>query len=212
MLEECLGVEVRLEGDGCPLADASAATGVPLDAEPPQLRDDGFALLRFSAPAEADLEAVLDEDGRLRYLHAAPAGDRTLYRCLSRQRCVVHALISAGFLVETLQYRGGAARVVGAVVGHEVLRGVMDAAGETVGARLERVYPMGPGEDTGVERRWDLTPAQAEALVAAHAAGYFTVPRGTTAGEVAADLDLSKSAFLERVRRGLDTLLGQVLE
>ena len=212
MLDEALGVEVRLEGDGCPLADASRVAHTVIDADPPQLRDDGYALLRFAAPADDGLVDVLDADDRLRYLHVAGTGGRRLFRCLSLDPCVVHALVSAGFLVESLRYRAGAATVVGAVVGHEVLQGVMDAAGDTVGATLERVYPMGAAGGATVEQRWDLTPAQAEALREAHAAGYFSVPREATATEVADALGISKSAFLERLRRGQDALLDQVLE
>lgn len=211
MIDEALGVEVRLEGDGCPLADASRVANATIDADPPQLRDDGYALLRFSAPADDGLADVLDADDRLRYLHVARADGRMLFRCLSLDPCVVHALVSEGFLVESLRYRAGVAHVVGAVVGHEVLRGVMDTAGDTVGARLERVYPMGPGVGATVQQRWDLTPAQAEALRAAFEAGYFAVPREATAAEVADGLGISKSAFLERLRRGQSALLEQVV-
>lgn len=211
MIDEALGVEVRLEGDDCPLAEASRVANVTIDADPPQLRDDGYALLRFSAPTDDGLAAALDADDRLRYLHAAESDDRTLFRCLSLHPCVVHALVSEGFLVDSLRYRAGTAHVVGAVVGHEVLQGVMDTAGDTVGARLERVYPMGAAGGSTVEQRWNLTPPQAEALRAAYAAGYFTVPREATATEVADELDISKSAFLERLRRGQSALLEQVV-
>jgi predicted DNA binding protein len=211
MIDEALGVEVQLEGGGCPLADASEIGGATIDAEPPQLRDDGFALLRYSAPTNDGLVDYLDDDDRIRYLHVDRTDGRMLFRCLSKQPCVVHALVSKGFLIETLRYQGGSARVVGAVVGHEDLQGVMDTAGNTVGARLERVYPMGSSVETGIAQRWNLTPAQAEALEAAHAAGYFNVPRDTTASEVAAELDISKSAFLERLRRGQSAVLDRVV-
>ena len=211
MIDEALGVEVRLEGDGCPLADASSVANAVIDADPPQLRDDGYALLRFSAPADDGLVEVLDADDRLRYLHVAEADGRMLFRCLSLQPCVVHALVSEGFLIESLRYRAGTAHVVGAVVGHEVLQGVMDTAGDTVGARLERVYPMGPGGGAAVEARWNLTPAQAEALRVAYEEGYFAVPRESTASAVAEVLGISKSAFLERLRRGQSALLEQVV-
>lgn len=210
MIEEALGVEVRLEGDDCPLADASRRADATLEAHPPQLRDDGYVLLRFAGSADDALVAALEADDRLRYLHGARDDDRVRFRCLSKQPCVVHALVGEGLLVESLGYRAGTARVVGAVVGHDVLRGVMDAAGGTVGVRLERVYPLGPTGGADVEGRWDLTPAQAEALRAAHAAGYFAVPRTTTASEVAAELGISKSAFLERLRRGQSSLLDRV--
>lgn len=211
MIDEALGVEVRLEGDDCPLAEASRVANVTIDADPPQLRDDGYALLRFSASADGGLAEVLDADDRLRYLHAAESDGRTLFRCLSLHPCVIHALVSEGFLVESIRYRAGSAHVVGAVVGHEVLQGVMDTAGDTVGARLERVYPMGSEGGSTVEQRWNLTPPQAEALRVAHEAGYFSVPREATASEVADELGISKSAFLERLRRGQSALLEQVV-
>ncbi|MFC4359009.1 helix-turn-helix domain-containing protein [Halobium salinum] len=212
MIEECLAVEFRVTGDDCPLAVATRATGVPVDCEPPQHRDDGNELLRFGAPHSDALAETLDADERIRYLHRAVDGDRDEYRCLSKHPCAVHELTNAGFMAESLSYRDGEERHVGAVVGHDVLRGVLEAAGETVGVRLERVYPLGPESGgSGATRRWDVTPAQEAALRAALDMGYFTVPRGATASDVADELGISKSAFLERLRRGQDGLLRGAL-
>lgn len=209
MIEECLVVEFRVHGDDCPLAAATRDTGGVVDARPPQLRADGNTLLRFSS-ATPGLAAALDADDRIRYLHVS-RGDRDEYRCLSKHPCVVHELVDAGLLVDALRYRNGEARITGAVVGHDVLRGVLDTAGDAVGVTLQRAYPLGDEDETPVADRWGLTPAQEDAIRAAHDAGYFTVPRGATAADVAATLDVSKSAFLERLRRGQDRLLGQVL-
>ncbi|QLG26738.1 helix-turn-helix domain-containing protein [Halorarum halophilum] len=210
MIDECLVVEVRVTGDDCPLAAATRATGTRVEAEPPLLRRDGNALLRFSAPRGEDLAGALDADEHVRYLHRSRGDGRDRYRCLSMHACVVHDLIDAGFMAESLTYAEGEGRFEGAVVGREVLRGVMEAAGEAVGVTLERVYPLGPqsGDAAG---RWDVTPAQEAALRAAMAAGYFSVPKGATAQQVADHLDISKSAFLERLRRGQATLFAQVL-
>jgi predicted DNA binding protein len=210
MIAECLLVEVRVSGDDCPLADASRVCGVTIDARPPQLRSDGYALLRFSAPAGTDLAATLDADERIRYLHASTTDGRENFRCLSKRPCVVHELTDAGFLGERLQYRDGVEYHAGAVVGRDVLRGVLAAAGRTVGATLERVTPLSDDETTPVGQRWDLTPAQEEALRAAFEMGYFAVPKETTAEAVAAELGVSKSAFLERLRRGQATLFGEL--
>ncbi|QLG62602.1 helix-turn-helix domain-containing protein [Halorarum salinum] len=209
MIEECLVVEVGVTGDACPLAAATRSSGTRVEAEPPLLRRDGNALLRFSAPAGEDLAEALDADERVRYLHRSRADGRDSYRCLSMHPCVVHDLIDAGFMAESLTYAGGEGRFEGAVVGRDVLRGVMEAAGEAVGVTLERVYPLGP-EPGDAAGRWDVTPAQEAALRAALAAGYFSVPKGATAGEVAAELGVSKSAFLERLRRGQAALFEQV--
>ncbi|AGN00429.1 transcriptional regulator [Salinarchaeum sp. Harcht-Bsk1] len=212
MIDECLGVEVRIEGDGCPLADATRATGASVDARPPLLRADGNALLRFSGPARDDLADALDADDRIRYLYRSRTDDRHTFRCLSTRPCVVHDLISAGFLVDSLAYGPERTAVTGAVVGQDVLQGVMETAGETVGVELERVYPLGPEDDAPVARRWDLTPAQAESLRTATAMGYFTVPRRTTASEVADAMGISKTAFLERLHRAQHALCSQAFD
>ncbi|UIP00590.1 helix-turn-helix domain-containing protein [Halobaculum sp. CBA1158] len=209
MIEECLAVEVRVSGDDCPLAEATAATGTRVRAEPPQLRDDGNVLLRFGAPRTDDLGAALDADDRIRYLHRSRTDERDTFRCLSKHPCVVHELVSAGLLVEDVTYRAGDATVSGAVVGHEVLRGVMTTAGETVGVRLARTYPLRE-EESPVAERLGLTPPQAEALRAAADAGYFAVPREASSEAVAAELGVSKSAFLERLRRAEATLYGEL--
>lgn len=209
MIAECLAVEFAVTGDDCPLAAASERAGVAVECHPPQRRDDGNVLLHFTAPSSDALAAALDDDERVRYLHRARGEDRDTYRCLSKRPCVVHVLTDAGFMVESLTYRDGEERHVGAVVGHEVLEGVMAAAGEAVGVQLKRVSPVGP-EAEEPEHRWDVTPAQAEALRTALAMGYFSVPKEATATEVADELGIGKSAFLERLRRGQAGLLSQV--
>ena len=211
MIEECLVVEFSVTGDDCPLAEAARETGATIDARPPQGRSDDNDLLRFSAGEGADeLAAVLDADDRIRYLHASRTDSRTNFRCLSKHPCVVHELTDAGFMAETLQYRDGVERYTGAVVGHDVLQGVLAAAAETVGVTLERVFPLGSEDDEAVAQRWDVTPAQTEALQAALDRGYFEVPREAAATEVADELGISKSAFLERLRRGQGRLFDQV--
>ena len=208
VLSECLVVEFRVTDDGCPLAEASRATETAIEAAPPLRRGDGYTLLRFSAPTAVG--EALDADDRVRYLHRAETDDTYTYRCLSKARCVVHRLIDEGFLVESVGYRDGVERHVGAVVGQDVLDGVLAAAGEAVGVRLERVSPLREEGEDGVDARWDLTPAQAEAMEIALEMGYFEVPKAVTAEAVAAELDLSKSALLERLRRGQAALLRQV--
>jgi predicted DNA binding protein len=210
MISECLVVEFEVTGDGCPLADASAAVDGTVDAAPPLLRRDGYTLLRVSTTAEG-LDATLQRDDRIRYLHHATADGRETFRCLSKEPCVVHRLIDQGFLVESIRYEGGRERHVGAVVGLEVLRGVMSAAGDA-GVELVGMSPLGEEGERPVAGRWGLTPAQAEALRRAHERGYFEVPKGATAAEVAADIGVSKSAFVERLRRAEAAVFGKVFD
>lgn len=210
MIEECLAVEFRIRDDGCPLADATAATGIEINAQPPQLRADGYALLQFSSTRSERLVETLDADDRLRYLHVSRADGRYRYRCLSKQPCVVHDLIDGGFIVERLRYRNGDAALFGAVVGREVLKGVMETASETVGVRLERVYPLQAEAEDLPSQRWDLTPAQEECIRVALELGYFAIPRETSSETVADELGISKSAFLERLRRAEASLFRQI--
>lgn len=209
MIDECLVVEVGVTGDECPLSVAASATGTVIEAQPPLLRRDGNALVRFSAERDDDLAGVLDADERVRYLHRARHGDRDEYRCLSLHPCVVHELVNEGFMAESLSYRPDGARFAGAVVGREVLQGVMSAAGDAVGVTLERVYPLG-SESGGAAGRWDVTPAQEAAIRTAHEMGYFGVPKACTASEVAGELGIGKTAFLERLRRGQAALFEQL--
>lgn len=212
MIEECLVVEFRVTGDDCPLARATRKAEATVECRPPQARSDGNALLRFSVRGEREaLCECLDKDERIRYLHASNINETANVRCLSKEPCVVHRLVDVGFMAESLQYREGVETYLGAVVGHDVLRGVLEAAGEAVGVTLERVYPLGSEEGASVAQRWDLTPAQEAALRTAVEMSYFEIPREATAGEVAVELGIGKSAFLERLRRGERALFTQVL-
>ena len=210
MISECLMTELRIAGDSCPLADASRATGTTIDAAPPLLRTDGNVLLRFSADPDQELTNYLDADDRIRYLYTSQDNDRVNYRCLSLDPCVVHDLITAGFMVKSLRYRNGNAVVEGAVVGYDIIQEVMETAGETVGVQLERVYALPSEADASVAKQWDLTPAQEASVRAAVEHGYFRVPREATAAEVAAEMNISKSAFLERLRRAQHSLFTQL--
>jgi len=209
MIAECLVVEFRVTGDDCPLAEATRATGATADANPPLRRSDGHSLLHLTASDPAVGEE-LDGDDRIRYLHGAAADGRHSYRCLSTEPCVVHRLVDAGFLVDAIHHRAGTERYLGAVVGQDVLHGVLGAAGETVGVTIDRISPLGDEGDEPVARRWDLTPAQAEAVETAFRMGYFSVPREATASEVADRIGISKSAFLERLRRAQSVFFGHV--
>lgn len=77
-----------------------------------------------------------------------------------------------------------------------------------VAYRLERVYSVAEkAEDpAGV-----LTDQQRDALVVAADAGYFAVPRETTMADLGRELGISEQATSERIRRGVDAVLDEVL-
>jgi predicted DNA binding protein len=210
MIDECLAVEFRVRNDDCPLAEATETIDVEIDARAPQRRSDGYDLLQFGATRSDALTAVLDDDDRISYLHVSHTDGRSRYRCLSKHPCVVRRLIDGGLIVETLRYRNGAATIFGAVVGRDVLKGVMAAAGETVGVTLERVYPLEAEARESPAQRWNLTPAQEACLRTALELGYFEIPREASSESVADELGISKSAFLERLRRAEAALFRQL--
>jgi len=210
MIRECLRVEFEIRNDDCPLAEATRSADTTVDASPPLLRDDGNVLLRFSAPTETGLTDVLEADSRIRYLYRSEAGERYNYRCLSVHPCVVHNLVNNGFMVESLSYRNGSAVLTGAVVGREILTEVMQTAGQTVGVRLKRVHSIGSDADTAVAKQWGITTAQEESIKRALQLGYFEIPREATADEVAAEIGISKTAFLERLRRAQRRLFDEL--
>lgn len=63
---------------------------------------------------------------------------------------------------------------------------------------LERLYEStnSPGTVPGMSEK------QREALLAAYEAGYFAVPRQASLEDIAVSLDISRSAFAERLQRG----------
>jgi predicted DNA binding protein len=71
---------------------------------------------------------------------------------------------------------------------------------------LERIYRV-PGAGGPAPR--GLTDGQAEALRLASEGGYFAVPREMTLGDLADDLDISRQAASERLRRAVGSLLDE---
>lgn len=201
MIEECLRVAFIIKGDGCPLADASAATEISIEAQSPQLRSDGYALLKFTAQQSKALREQLDADDRISFLHVAETDENDIYRCLSKDPCVVHELVNNGLLVDSIQYQNQQTIVSGAVVDRGVLQKVVNSSQDDIEISLRYLYPLNEGSGSQIDRRWDLTSRQEECLQMAADMGYFSIPRKADASEVANELDISKSAFLERLRR-----------
>lgn len=66
-------------------------------------------------------------------------------------------------------------------------------------------------EEAAASHGWSLTSPQREALLLAHDAGYFEVPRETALADVATDLDVSDQAVSARLRRGTAALVEDTL-
>jgi hypothetical protein len=59
--------------------------------------------------------------------------------------------------------------------------------------------------------RYGLSEPQREILLLAAEEGYFEVPREASLADLADDLDVSSQAASERLRRGLDSVVGQAI-
>ena len=74
---------------------------------------------------------------------------------------------------------------------------------------IERTYTL--TEATGVGRRFALSQAQREALLLALRRGYFETPSETSLDELGEELGISRQAVSNRIRRGNEKLLREVL-
>lgn len=83
----------------------------------------------------------------------------------------------------------------------EALSGFVDVClDRDLSFRIDAIY-SGTGGDDGLG--WAVTDVQWEALIAAHEAGYFDIPRSASLEEVADRLGVSSQAVSERLRRGM---------
>ncbi|NUB91939.1 helix-turn-helix domain-containing protein [Haloterrigena sp. SYSU A558-1] len=74
---------------------------------------------------------------------------------------------------------------------------------------VERTYTLTEESERG--RRFGLTAEQREALVLALQRGYFATPSEADLDELAAELDISRQAVSDRIRRGNEKVLRRVL-
>jgi predicted DNA binding protein len=74
--------------------------------------------------------------------------------------------------------------------------------------RLDRLYWTTGDANAGA---CGLTADQQDALETAHREGYFDVPRGISQAELADKLGISPSAVSQRIRRGMDQVIGSEL-
>lgn len=74
---------------------------------------------------------------------------------------------------------------------------------------VERTYTLTEDSDRG--HRFDLSEEQREALVLALRNGYFETPSEADLDELAAELDITRQALSDRIRRGNEKVLRRVL-
>jgi predicted DNA binding protein len=219
MISNGLTVGFQVTEDDSPLERVTERTGTDVHCcPPPQLRRDGNVLLRFRTrdDGEAIAEHLLGDD-RVSHVFHSCEGTRDGVRCLSEKPSSLHTLTNAGFLPTTVRYVDGTGFFRGEVVGRDVLKNVLQAAGSTIGIHVRNIYrieedPEDAASSVATPDRWDLTPAQEEALETAYRMGYFEMPRAATTAGIAAELDISKSALLQRLQRAERAIVGKLFD
>ena len=78
-----------------------------------------------------------------------------------------------------------------------------------VTVHINRIYTF--TEETDRRRQFGLSSEQREALVLALRRGYFTSPREVSLDELANELDITKQAVSDRIRRGNEKVLETTL-
>lgn len=74
---------------------------------------------------------------------------------------------------------------------------------------IERTYRLSESGDVG--HRFELSTEQQEALVLALRRGYFETPRAVNLAEIADELDITRQALSNRIRRGNEKVLTEAL-
>lgn len=219
MISDGLTVGFHVTEDDSPLERATGRTSTTVDCiPPPQLRYDGNVLIRVHIRDTGDsLAEVLHEDERTSHVFHSQSHEGSTIRCLSSEPSSLHALTNAGFLPTTVRYSDGTGFFRGEVVGRDVLKNVLQAAGSTVGVRVSDIYHIDPDgdsvfPDSESPQGWDLTPAQEEALETAYRLGYFEIPREATSADIATELGISESAYLQRMQRAERRVVEKIFD
>ncbi|MFC7176111.1 helix-turn-helix domain-containing protein [Halosegnis marinus] len=203
-------LEYAFRSDGLVLAPALDATDVRLDLE-------GVTASRPTHPqlfgwVKGDLDAfdaAVAEDPTVDEVTVlSDHGDRRLYRFRTTDdvETVLYPLwVDLGGEALEAHYEGEWWRSQVRFPDRSAVSAYRDTLLDNgVEFRLEGLYdeePSGPGVG--------LTPEQRETLKLAYRRGYFEVPRGTTAADLAAELGVSTQAVSERLRRGYASLVSE---
>lgn len=208
--------ELRVDADGtCPVAETAADAGtstfsVSRSTDP---EDTGAVTEEFMLDsATADDHATDDIDAVFTY------GSKTVYR-FSRSRgsgCPCECVEQFDCPVVDVHTRDGMLYLVFHAADMAQLQSVITTLREQYPRvdirRLLRTRGEQSNHDLVFVDRGRLTERQREVLETAHRLGYFERPKGANAGEVADELDISRSTFTEHLAAAQTKLLDAILE
>jgi predicted DNA binding protein len=138
--------------------------------------------------------------------------DATLYRTIHHAdmstTAVYNAAIAHDAVLLAATNDGGGWDVRMRVPDREALSGFLDQCHQF---GVDVVVNSIRDQDQMSRYGFGLTPSQREVLALAWDQGYFAVPRETSLGNLAAELDISQQAASERLRRGLWQLVSNTV-
>lgn len=197
---------VRLSTDtGCSLSLTGLVPG------------EGGSLLTFVWLEGAAAERVFDEATRSSGVSSArlirSGDDGALFEFVLRSPSPLQILVDKSGSIIDLEVEHGRARITAEFVLDVDVRAVIESVGDAYPAtelaakrEVERTVNT---QDEFTDALADLlTPKQRAALQAAYHAGFFDWPRGSTAEELAASLDVTSPTFHNHLRRAQQKLLS----
>ncbi|WP_435102742.1 GAF domain-containing protein [Halarchaeum sp. P4] len=194
------------------LASAADCT-LRLDGLITRIDDDWLVYVAVSDGTAADLEAVVDDVPGVRRLNVV--GDGGLVGVVADALPIAESVADGDGELAALEVTPSGGRVTVRVPYSGNVRSFVEEYREAVpGASLVR-QTQTRGEDSADLRRSvteNLTERQLEVLKLALHQGYFAWPREHSGEEVAEELGVSPPTFHQHVRKGIGTVLDDLLE
>jgi len=208
--------ELCVDANGtCPIAKAATDAGASTFSVSRSVAPDGDAVTEEFMLDDAAADAA-DADERLSTVFTY--GSKTVYR-FNRPRgqgCPCECIEQFDCPVVDVHTRDGMLYLVFHAADMAELQGVITALREeypTVDIRrLLRSEGERADHDLVFVDRGRLTERQREVLETAHRMGYFERPKGANAGDVADELDISRSTFSEHLAAAQTKLLDAILD
>ncbi|NLV05997.1 winged helix-turn-helix transcriptional regulator [Haloarcula rubripromontorii] len=213
-LEKSLGVDLCLSHPELILTD-TIESSPDVTVRPEQMVDDGTSsLLVIEAAGETldQFETALERDSTVcDHLVLDWTETSRVYR--------VEVADSAVRITPSLVRAGGRALDIKGTSGQWLVHAQFrsraalsqfraECSDRNITFRLDRLYWTSGEVNAGA---CGLTADQQVALETAHREGYFDVPRGISQAELADKLGISPSAMSQRIRRGMDQVVGSEL-